>query len=72
MMMMMIIIKYTIFEFFFYWNLQVTDSLITLCIHRIRVTNDTRSAVTIQIKENHHQHRTVSRVIWGFAVFITL
>ena len=46
--------------------------LITLYIHRIRVTNDVRSAVTIQIKKNHHQHRTVSRVIWGFAVFITL
>jgi len=46
--------------------------LITLYIHCIRVTNDIRSAVTIQIKENHHQNRTVNSVIWGLAVFITL
>ena len=35
-------------------------------------TNDIRSAITIQIKEKHYQHRTVSRVSSGLAVFITL
>jgi len=35
-------------------------------------TNDSRSAVTIQIKDTHYQHRTGSGIIWGLAVFITL
>ena len=42
-----------------------------LYIHCIRSSNDIRSAVTMQIKEKHHQHRTVSRVSWGLAVHVT-
>ena len=36
------------------------------------VTNDIRRAITIEIKEKHQQHTTVTRVSWGIAVFITL